>query len=271
MFKAFAWYLRWYFRRHFHAVRMSGAAPLIAPGRPLIVCANHPSWWDPALFILISDMLMPQRAGFGPMEAQALEKYRLFRRLGVFGIDTASHDGIDTASHDGIDTASRAGAARFLTVSLHVLSHPAAVLWITAEGHFSDPRRRPVRLRHGIAHLLRHRPDAAVVPLAMEYAFWNERKPEALFRFGEPIAHEPSRDVAGWTAILEQRLAETMDALAKDAMQRDPRLFTTILCGSAGVGGIYDLWRRLQAWARGRRPQLAHEDDAPVPGQEPRA
>lgn len=244
LFGAFGWYLRWFFWRNFRAVRYSGEIPAVPAGRPLIICTNHPSWWDPALFILLSVTLLPDRVGFGPMEAAALEKYRLFRRLGVYGIDT---------------TGPR-GGARFLKASLRILAKPGTALWITAEGHFTDPRLRPVRLRPGIAHLVRRMPDAVVVPLALEYAFWNERKPEALVRFGVPLAADPSRDVAGWTALLEQRLTETMDALAADATQRDPSLFRLVMRGRAGIGGIYDVWRRLTAWAHGRRAVLAHED-----------
>ena len=251
LFWAFGWYLRWFFWRNFHAVRIVGTeAPRVAPDRPLIIYTNHPSWWDPALFILLSSTILRDRMGFGPMEAQALGRYKLFRRVGVYGIDTAS----------------RQGAVRFMAASLRILAQPATALWITVEGHFSDTRSRPVRLRPGIAHLARRVPNAVIVPLAIEYTFWNERKPEALVRFGVPVEADEARDrsVADWTARLEQRLTETMDALSRDAMSRDPALFRRLLKGRAGVGGIYDLWRRIAALARLRRPRLAHE-----PGQEP--
>ena len=250
LFWAFGWYLRWFFWRNFHAVRVGGDLPRVAPDRPLIIYTNHPSWWDPALFILISSTILRDRAGFGPMEAEALGRYKLFRRLGVYGIDTGS----------------RQGAARFMAASLRILAQPSTVLWVTAEGHFSDTRSRPVRLRPGIAHLARRVPHAVVVPLAIEYTFWNERKPEALVRFGVPVEVDEARDrsVADWIAKLEQGLTETMDALSQDSMSRDPALFRRLLRGRAGVGGIYDFWRRGAALARLRRPRLAHE-----PGQEP--
>ena len=46
------------------------------------------------------------------------------------------------------------------------------------------PATRPVRLRPGLAHLARRVPGATIVPLALEYPFWDERTPEALCRFG---------------------------------------------------------------------------------------
>ena len=244
LFRAFGWYLRWYFWRNFDAVRVSRAGwPDLPPGRPVIIFSNHPSWWDPALFILLSVAVVRDRAGFGPMDEAALGQYGFMRKLGIFGIDPGT---------------SR-GAARFMEVGLRVLRDPTAAIWITAEGHFTDNRTRPVALRPGLAHLARRVPNAVLVPLAMEYSFWNERRPVALARFGRPIEAGPQRDTAAWTAVLSAALEAEMDALAADSATRDPALFRTVMSGRSGVGGVYDVWRRGRAWARGKPARLSHE------------
>jgi 1-acyl-sn-glycerol-3-phosphate acyltransferase len=241
---AFSRYMRWYCSRNFRAVRVTrGGAPAVAPGRPVIVCSNHPSWWDPAIFILIMDMLMPHRTGFGPMEAAALRRYGLMRKMGVFGIDR--------------DT--KTGAADFLHTSLRILGNRDAVLWVTAQGEFTDARVRPVRLRPGISHLARRVPNAMVLPLALEYPFWNERRPEALIHFGAPIDAGTAHSVAEWTTILETALTRTIDDLAAMSMARNPALFDTLLRGRTGVGGVYDLWRHGAALMAGRRFDPGHE------------
>ena len=244
LFWAFGWYLRWYFWLRFHAVRISRSGlPRPPPGCTVIVYSNHPSWWDPALYITLATILFPGRAGFGPMDAEALGRYGVLERMGIFGIDLGSPR----------------GAARFLDTSLRVLANPTSMLWITAEGAFTDHRSRPVRLRPGIAHLARRVPGAVILPLAVEYGFWNESKPEALVRFGAPIPTGRDRSVADWTAHLEAELTRTMDALAVESGQRDPTLFDRLLGGRAGVGGIYDLWRRIRTWAGFRRFDPSHE------------
>ena len=249
LFWAFGWYLRWFFWRHFHAVRIARTGlPAAPPGRPLIIYTNHPSWWDPALFILLSNSVLRGRPGFGPMEAEALGRYGLFRRLGVFGIDTAA----------------RHGARRFMATGLRILATPANILWVTSEGRFTDARVRPVQLRPGLAHLARRVPNAVIMPLAIEYSFWNERQPEALVSFGAPLPEDAGasatpRSVAEWQSLLEAHLTEAMDALAEHAISRDARRFQSLMQSQAGVGGIYDIWRRLSSWTRLRRPQLAHE------------
>ncbi len=244
LFNLFGYYLHWFFWHRFRAVRISRSGLLRAPaGRPLIIYCNHPSWWDPALLILLSHKLLPGRPGFGPMDAAALGKYGVLERMGIFGIR------LDTPR----------GAARFLKTSLQVLADPANVLWITAEGHFTDPRLRPLHLRPGIAHLARRIPGAVIVPLALEYTFWNESRPEALVHFGNPIDAGRDRSTAEWTAHLEVELTKALDALAAESAQRNPALFRPLVRGGAGIGGVYDLWRRLRAWTAGHRFDPSHE------------
>ena len=241
---AFGWYLHWYFYRRFHAVRVARAGlPRDWAGRPVIVFGNHPSWWDPAMYILLCTKLFPGRAGFGPMDAAALENYGVLRKMGVFAVDQSS----------------TRGAAQFMTTSLRILRQPGTSLWITGEGHFTDARRRPVGLRPGLAHLARRVPNAVFLPLALEYAFWNESKPEALAMFGPPVPAPADDSVAGWTAQFEQALGQTMDGLAQLSIARDPAPFQPLVQGGVGVGGIYDLYRRGRAWLGGRRFDPAHE------------
>jgi 1-acyl-sn-glycerol-3-phosphate acyltransferase len=227
-------------------VRLSrGDIPDRHAGRPLVVYTNHPSWWDPALMLLASPKLFPSRIGFGPMEAAQLRRYGMFRKFGVFGVAPGT-----------------TGAMQFLRIARRGLAEPRAIMWITAEGRFTDPRTRPIELRPGIAHLARLLPDAVFLPAALDYQFWTESRPEALLRFGPPVLLTGAT-VADAHAALTAALTETMDALATDAATRDPARFVTLLSGTAGTGLIYDSWRRLLAWARGQRFTARHETEPP--------
>lgn len=130
------------------------------------------------------------------------------------------------------------------------------MLWVTAEGSFTDPRLRPVRLRPGVAHLMARDARLMALPLAIEYPFWQESRPEALCRFGPPLAGAGT--VAEWQDRLETGLAATMDALARDAMAQDPARFELLLGGRAGVGGVYDGFRRVRSVLRGERFRPEH-------------
>ena len=242
---AFRLYLRWLFWRRFHAVRLArgGAWPDYA-GRPVVLYCNHPSWWDPALLLLTLPHVLPGRRGFGPMDAASLERYGLFRRMGVFGVEPLSPK----------------GGAAFLRTALAGLRQPGTCLCVTAEGAFTDPRMRPIRLRPGLARLARLCPEAVFLPVALEYSFWNESKPEALLCVGAAV--QPREDsVPDWQLALETGLGETMDRLAALSISRDAARFTRIAGGTAGVGGIYDVYRRVRSLARRQRFAAEHEPE----------
>ena len=85
-------------------------------------------------------------------------------------------------------------------------------------------------------------------------------------RFGAPLVVESgrARPAAEWLNLLETVLAATQDELALESMQRDPALFEDLIVGRAGVGGVYDVWRRLKSWVRGEafRPEHMRPEDA---------
>ena len=240
----FRLYLQFLFWRRFDAVRVAPATiPPLYAGRPLIVYCNHPSWWDPALLLLALPRLLPRRLGFGPMDAVELERYAVLRRMGLFGIVPGS----------------ARGAADFLRVARIGLARPDACLVITAEGAFTDARARPVRLRAGLAHLARRSPEAVVLPLAMEYTFWNESKPEVLLRFGAPVCLPPEASVAEWQRALEDSLTTTMDQLASASMSRDGNASVQLFSGTAGAGRRYAPRRRRRAARAGPAISARHE------------
>jgi 1-acyl-sn-glycerol-3-phosphate acyltransferase len=238
-----------YLARHFHAVRLSKTQrpdPVASRDKPLIVYFNHPSWWDPLVCMQLAARLFPERRHFGPIDAAALQKYKFFGKLGFFGVEPGT----------------ARGARRFLEVSQEILAKPDAALWIAAEGRFTDPRDRPVQLRSGIGHLASRVRNAVLLPLALEYPFWEEKSPEALARFGEEISTgDADLAAADWTPILEDCLETVLDALATEARCRDLARFEVLLGGKAGVGGVYDAWRKLKARFRGEKFRPGHGDE----------
>jgi 1-acyl-sn-glycerol-3-phosphate acyltransferase len=247
-----------YVRRHFNAVRLARwGVPAVAdhPG-PIVVYCNHPAWWDAAIIILLAGRLFPDRASFAPFDARMLEKYAVFARMGAFAVDLES----------------ARGAAQFLRATRRILGAPDRMIWITAQGRFADVRARPLGLRAGIGRLPEIAPDALFVPLALEYAFWEERGAEAFAAFGKPVSGAEllalPRPVR--LARLEADLIATLDALSADVMSRSADRFTALAAGAGGVGGVYDLWRRLRALFGGRRFEPAHRPDShPHPNGDP--
>lgn len=244
-FAAFAVIFARALRQDFHAVRVSRAGLPPEPKTPhLVVYCNHPSWWDAALIPVLIARLFPGRTGFAPIDEAMIGRYGFMTRIGAFGV---------------AQNAPR-GAATFLKAAGRILTEPANLLFVTAQGRFTDLRDRPVRLAPGLAHLVERAPQATIVPMAVEYTFWDERKPEALLRFGAPF---PAAELAGRSreeraSLLATRLETVMDALAREAAGRDAAAFETLLSGRTGVGGVYDLYRRGRSALRGERFVAAH-------------
>lgn len=246
IFNFMAGYFARYFRRHMTGLRLARwGEPVVPAGAgPLVIYVNHPSWWDAAVIIIAAKALLPGHDTYAPFDAAMLEKYRIFGRIGAFAVDLDS----------------RRGAAAFLTACADILSRPERALWITAQGRFSDVRERPLGLKPGLARLAEIAPNAFFLPLALEYGFWTERGPEAFLAFGPPRRGEEllslEREVR--MAKLEHDLVATLDRLSADVIARDPGRFRTLLKGRAGIGGVYDGWRRIAALVRGRPFDPAH-------------
>ena len=236
MHRWFAWYSRRYIARHFNALRLlKSAPPPAADDTPAVYFFNHPSWWDPLVAISLAERFYPNQRAYGPIDAAAVEKYPFMKRLGFFPVERGTGR----------------GARQFLRTASAILEHPGHALWITPQGHFTDARQRTDRFEVGLGHLATRCPMVRFIPLAIEYTWWFERSPEILIAFGPPVS--------GPDADHERALADLQDRLAAASQARDPADFETLVSGRAGVGGFYDLWRRLKSRLRGESFQARHE------------
>ncbi len=244
--------VRGYFRRHFHAVRISGAARfagLIDVPEPLIVYANHGSWWDPMVAFFLADRLMPGRRHFAPMDADALERYGILKRVGIFPVEMKTGR----------------GGVQFLRTS-EAIARNGGVLWITPQGKFVDGRVRPLEFMPGLATLavrIAEKVGACrVLPLAIEYTYWDERLPECLLHFEEAVPVKPGDTVDGVEARLIAALESGMDELKEMAIARNATPFETMARGTVGAGGFYALGQKMKA-AVLRRPYQADHTALP--------
>lgn len=244
----FAAYSRRYVRRNFHAFRIleSGLPPHDA-ARTLVIYLNHAAWWDPLVCLLLSREFFPGRMSFAPIDAAMIERYGFFKHLGFFGVEKNTPR----------------GAITFLRTAHAILASSGNALWLTPQGRFMDVRERPLRLEDGLGALATWEPEAAFVPVAIEYAFWTEPRPEILVSFGEPIVpgDEPARTAAEWTRTFTEILETTQDELAARSCRRKAAEWRTLNRGKSGVGGIYDAWRWLRARMRGEKFEPEHQTE----------
>ena len=246
--------VRGYFRRHFHAVRIAYPERFADISGPLIVYANHSSWWDPMVSILLAAELMPMRRHFAPMDATALEKYGLLKRLGIFPVEMKTPR----------------GAVQFLRTGEAILK-AGGVLWVTPQGRFSDPRERPLVFKPGMAALAERVAAASgsctLLPLAIEYPFWDERLPETLLHFAEPVHVSAGEKSDSIQARAMESLESALEANQRGALARDAAAYSVLSQGTLGSGGFYALGKRIIA-AVTRRPYIPEHTPAARPGME---
>ena len=87
--------------------------------------------------MFLARTFFPGSSSFAPIDEQMLERYRLFKRLGFFGIKPDS----------------TSGALAFIRRVDSILSSPNSMLWLTPQGRFADARERPPRLNPASAQL----------------------------------------------------------------------------------------------------------------------
>ena len=246
----FAWRLRKGFPKSFHAVRLANGSRAVldraaAHDGPLVVASNHQSWWDPLVGFLVHDAWFRARRPLSPMDATQLAKFGFFRKLGVFGVDP------DDAS----------GLRPFVRyVESQFREHPRSALMLTPQGRFVDPRDA-VKVRPGVAMVMARVPTAHAVAVAIEYAFWNDRRPEVFLLASRVEPPADPADSRAWEEAFDRAMNANAADLAALVRARDAAAFECI----AGGGGtrthpVYDRWLRIT----GRDPSIetAHRQEA---------
>jgi len=208
--------------------------------RPLIVALTHAAWWDPLLSMALHELYRPESRPTGPMDADQLERFGVFKRVGVFGVDPT-----DPASLEAMRA--------------HVLKlferEPGASLWLTPQGAFADPRA-PLVVRPGMAAVAAAAEGVTVVTLAVEYAFWVDQKPE-IFLCARRA--EPERDsTAGWQRTIVAAFEDARSTLADKVIARDPDAFDTLIGGDkAKTNPLWDLVMKLRGKSGSIEPRAA--------------
>jgi Acyltransferase len=231
----FSEYAAWYLGKQFHSIRLLRSASVPNdPLGPLVVFLNHAAWWDPLVCLLLRREFFAERSAYAPIEAAALERYRFLKRLGFFPIETGT----------------TRGAARFLKISEAILRREKSALFITPQGKFADVRS-PLVFAPGIDHLAAQFPEALFLPLAIEYSFWEERKPEVLFAFGEALPALESGSPAERLGVLQGQLAAAVT-------RRRPNEWEVVRKSRSGVSRPYDFGRWLRARWHGEAFRAGH-------------
>ena len=182
-------YVRRSLQRGLDGVMVAGlsSARQVAAERPVILAANHVGWWDSFLVITLDEALGTE--GYALMDAASIQRMPYFAWLGALPLDLSSP---------------RAG----LRQAAALLNGAGRAVWIFPSGRHRPPHLRPLEFQPGVRLLARLAPEAAVVPIAVQYAFAESPAPGAWVHVGGPV---PVKDLE---AAVEAGLAHIDRALA---------------------------------------------------------
>ncbi|TAJ09174.1 hypothetical protein DMA11_20585 [Marinilabiliaceae bacterium JC017] len=92
----FKYYTIWKIKTHFHQVLIQGSCE--NNGSPMLVLANHFSWWDGFWIHYLNTTRLKRRFHFMMLEEQ-LRKYWLLQYAGGFSIKKGSRSALETIKH----------------------------------------------------------------------------------------------------------------------------------------------------------------------------
>jgi chlorobactene lauroyltransferase len=224
-----------YFRRRLRSGFASVAArglERLAPwsrggsaSEPLILLANHSSWWDAVLPIYLSLDHLDQDA-YGIMEERQLARYRFFRRAGIFSIDRENPRSAMTS----------------LRYAADLLGGHPRVLWFFPQGEIVPNDRRPIVCAPGAAHMIRMLGAFTIAPVAFRYELLGEERPLAWASIGETVRYDAAGELSNraLTDDITSRLTAEVDRLRDDFLDGSTAGFQDLLKGRLSIDRWWD-------------------------------
>ena len=191
-------YVRRLMMRSFHAVRLLGEPPVPPREKPVLIVANHVTWWDGFFIYVLNGHLLHRKLHVMMLEEQ-LRRYRFFRRLGAFGI-AQGHPRSVRAS---------------LAYSAGILQNPSHCLCVFPQGSMHRAYDRPLGFKRGLETVLAmYGGEASILPVAIACEFLGDRKPEA-FLLADRTYAVSGKDFQGreWLERLQESQMDRLDAM----------------------------------------------------------
>lgn len=173
--KIFAVYNRNLIKRRFHSLKVKGLEGLLQhdTSLPLVIYANHSSWWDGLAAFEISKQA--RLNAYIMMEEKQLRRYFLFRKLGAFSVNTIN-------AHK---------AARSISFAIKLLKNSKNTLWIFPQGKILPSDKRPMEFSRGLSKIIEKVENCSVVSVVFRYEFLAEFKPELFALIDRPEKYDP--------------------------------------------------------------------------------
>lgn len=161
----------------FHAFRFKGAENYYkkSPDTPIIMFAPHSNWWDGIVGYNICNRIFKKEIR---LMVEELNRFPLLRRGGAFNVNKKSPQ----------------ASMQALKYSVEILGDPKNILYIFPQGIIKPPNFRPIEFQSGLAYIAdkaaKKYGKVVLMPIAVNYMFLRDNRPEVLVEMGELIELE---------------------------------------------------------------------------------
>lgn len=172
---------------------------------PVIIYAPHANWWDGIVgYTVMRTCFTGLRTR---MMIEEMNRFPLFGKIGAFPINKKSAQ----------------EAMKSLKFIVDDMKDPDMCFWIFPQGIIKPPNHRPFEFQTGLAYVIQNiakkHGGVNLFPLAVNYTFLREDRPEVLVEIGEPIVVDRSHaefDRHEYTKWLAEGFTKLCDSQFKD-------------------------------------------------------
>ena len=233
-------------RKNFRKISFTraSAAPEFEPGVPVVAIANHSSWWDPLLALVLSRSVFKKDA-YGVMDEEQLRRYDIMRSIGVYSVNRDSN-------HEG---------RQFLEYTRGLLGGTGRLLWIYPQGELISSEELPLVFKKGFVQILKLFPRVQLLKMVASYDFWIESKPEVVVDLLPLETLVPQKTGSFSDALVARCQKEMTDRLLevrRIVRTRDAKALRPLAVHAHGTHPVYDAYRRVRARVLGREFRTSH-------------
>ena len=178
---------------------------------PTILFAPHCNWWDGIVLYNTTHRIFHKEIR---LMVEELNRFPLLRRGGAYSVNKKSPQ----------------SAMKALQYSVDVVGDIRNMLCIFPQGIIRPPHYRPIEFQTGLAYIaenaVKRYGKVNLIPMAIDYAFFRDNRPEVIVEFGKRIEMVKGNDLdklsrKELTHYLERALEETCDNQFKEMSQGD--------------------------------------------------
>ncbi len=188
----------------FYAFRYKGAENFEHrnPNVPTIMYAPHSNWWDGIVAYNICNRIFGKEIR---LMVEELNRFPLLRRGGAFSVNKKSPQASMTALNYAVD----------------VLADLNNILYLFPQGIINPPNFRPIDFQTGLVYVaqkaVKKYGAVNLVPVAVNYFFLRDNRPEVWVEFGKSIELKDARiDRKDYTHFLAADLEKLCDSQFDD-------------------------------------------------------